>query len=853
MNRLAYRNFGDHESLVVNHSVTAGSSVGVRWYELRPDASHNLSVFQQGTYAPDSSYRWMGSIAQDQAGDMALGFSVSSSSLHPEIHYTGRLAGDAAGQMTQGEGTIINGAGSQTGSRGLTRWGDYSSMSIDPSDDCTFFYTQEYIPADGEFNWNTRIGSFKFPNCGAPALNDFSISADPASLSVAQGAGGTSTISSAVTSGSAQAVSLTVSGAPAGATATLNPTSVTAGSGSTLTVNAGTAAAGNYTLTVTGTEGSATHSTIVTLTVTAPALNDFSISADPASLSVAQGAGGTSTISTAVTSGSAQAVSLTVSGAPAGATATLNPTSVTAGSGSTLTVNAGTAAAGNYTLTVTGTEGSATHSTIVTLTVTAPALNDFSISADPASLSVAQGAGGTSTISTAVTSGSAQAVSLTVSGAPAGATATLNPTSVTAGSGSTLTVNAGTAAAGNYTLTVTGTEGSATHSTIVTLTVTAPSSGGIVNGGFERGSLSGWTAWGASKTVVRRGCHGGTYCARLGSTTPTDGNSNIAQTFTAPPGANTLSFSYEVVCRDTITYDWATATLRDNTASTTATILAKTCTNSRSWAQASRPVTAGHSYTLTLTSHDDNYAGDPTYTRYDDATITTVAPRPPGIVNGGFERGSLSGWTAWGASKTVVRRGCHGGTYCARLGSTTPTDGNSNIAQTFTAPPGANTLSFSYEVVCRDTITYDWATATLRDNTASTTATILAKTCTNSRSWAASLAARDGRAQLHADPDQPRRQLRGRPHLHPLRRRHDPVTVMLRALRTAARSRHSSISRERRPGRVVGTMTALGFCRCSGKRRSLPGYIGTPAALLWLELRSTTIGYSPDRSLVRSR
>jgi hypothetical protein len=112
MYRLAYRNFGDHEALVVDHTITSGSSSGMRWYELRPDASRNLSIFQQGTYAPDSNYRWMGSIAMDRSGGMGLGFSVSSSSLHPGIHYTGRLAGDAPGVMTQGENTIINGAGS---------------------------------------------------------------------------------------------------------------------------------------------------------------------------------------------------------------------------------------------------------------------------------------------------------------------------------------------------------------------------------------------------------------------------------------------------------------------------------------------------------------------------------------------------------------------------------------------------------------------------------------------------------------------------------------------------------------------------------------------------------------------
>ena len=115
MYRLAYRNFGDHEAMVVTHSVVSGSSVGERWYELRPSAGA-LTVFQQGTYAPDATYRWMGSIALDSVGDMALGYSTSSSSLHPGLAYTGRLPGDAAGQMPQGEATIFTGPGSQGGS-----------------------------------------------------------------------------------------------------------------------------------------------------------------------------------------------------------------------------------------------------------------------------------------------------------------------------------------------------------------------------------------------------------------------------------------------------------------------------------------------------------------------------------------------------------------------------------------------------------------------------------------------------------------------------------------------------------------------------------------------------------------
>jgi hypothetical protein len=369
MYRLAYRNFSDHEALVVNHSITAGSSVGVRWYELRPDASHNLTIFQQGTYAPDSDYRWMGSIAMDQAGNMALGFSRSGAAIHPEIHFTGRLAGDTLGQMTQGEGTIIDGTGSQTGSN-QSRWGDYSAMAIDPSDDCTFWYTNEYIPSNGAFNWKTRIASFKLPGCPASAGNDFSISASPTSLSLVQGTSGSISISTAVTSGTAGTVSLAVSGVPSGASASLNPGSVTAGNSATLNVNAGSAAAGTYTLTVTGTEGSVTHPTTVQLTVTAPSPN-FTISASPSSLSLAQGASGSSTISTTVV-GSGGTISLTVSGTPSGASASVTPTSISAGNSATLNVNAGSAAAGTYTLTVTGTEGSVTRPTTVQLTVTAP-------------------------------------------------------------------------------------------------------------------------------------------------------------------------------------------------------------------------------------------------------------------------------------------------------------------------------------------------------------------------------------------------------------------------------------------------------------------------------------------------
>jgi chitinase len=147
------------------------------------------------------------------------------------------------------------------------------------------------------------------------------------------------------------------------------------------------------------------------------------------------------------------------------------------------------------------------------------------------------------------------------------------------------------------------------------------SGGGITNGGFESGSLSGWTASGTT-AVTTSGPHGGTYAAMLGSTNPTNGDSKIAQTFTAPAGATTVSFWYNIHCPDDVAWDWANATLKDNTAGTTATVLANTCTNTNTWVKVSKAVTGGTSYTLTLLSHDENNPGDATYTRYDDVTVS---------------------------------------------------------------------------------------------------------------------------------------------------------------------------------------------------------------------------------------
>ena len=219
------------------------------------------------------------------------------------------------------------------------------------------------------------------------------------------------------------------------------------------------------------------------------------------------------------------------------------------------------------------------------------------------------------------------AVSLQISGSDSGgASLTYSASGLPAGlSISSSGLISGTPTTANtYSVTVTaqdstGASGSASFSWAVS------SSGGtggnaVANGGFETGSLSGWTASGAT-SVTTSGPHSGTHAAEVGSSSPSN-TSSITQTFTAASGNTKLTFWYDVTCPDTVTYDWATATLKDNTTGTTTTVLAKTCVANSGWVQKTASIVAGHSYTLTLTSKDDNYPGDPTYTLYDDVATS---------------------------------------------------------------------------------------------------------------------------------------------------------------------------------------------------------------------------------------
>jgi hypothetical protein len=176
MYRFAYDNdpVGGNQQWYVNHSVEAtAGQIGVGWYEFQAPQFAiqplGMTLFQSGTYAPDSNYRWMASIAADSENDILAGYSVSSSSVYPSINIAGRLKGDALGTL-ESEVPIVAGTGSQPDTS--NRWGDYSAMRIDP-DGCTFWYTTEYYMLTASFDWSTQIASARFASCQNPAYDGY--------------------------------------------------------------------------------------------------------------------------------------------------------------------------------------------------------------------------------------------------------------------------------------------------------------------------------------------------------------------------------------------------------------------------------------------------------------------------------------------------------------------------------------------------------------------------------------------------------------------------------------------------------------------------------------------------------
>jgi hypothetical protein len=226
----------------------------------------------------------------------------------------------------------------------------------------------------------------------------------------------------------------------------------------------------------------------------------------------------------------------------------------------------------------------------------------------------------------------------------------------------------------------------------------------ITNGDFETGTLTGWTSTGVT-AVVNSGAHAGSFAARVGSTAPS-GVSSIDQTFTVPTGSSQLSFWYNVTCPDTVTYDWATATLRDNTTATTTTPLAKTCTTGAGWKQVTSGVTVGHSYTLTLTNRDDNFAGDATYTLFDDIALNTAAPVNDFSLSAGPASGTVTpGQSASSTISTAITAGASqtvtlsaSGTPAGASASFTPSSVVTGNSATMTVSTASSTAPGSYPI-----------------------------------------------------------------------------------------------------------------------------------------------------------
>jgi len=429
MFRLAYRNQGTHEALVMNHTVAVeGGGTGIRWYEVRRTSGEPF-LFQEGTYAPpDGAFRWMASMAMDQAGNIAVGYSRSSKDSHPNIQLAGRLASDEPNQLLQGETELVSGGGSQDG---VHRWGDYSAMSVDPTDDCTFWFTGEYLKTTGTFNWSSRVGAFKFPNCPYRPANDFALSISSGSTVVSKERPARFTVNTTLVGGTAEDVQLTVEGLPTGLSATFEPPVVEAGGSTTLTLSASTSAERAYLVpfNVVGTSASVSRVVLARFDVVRDP-NDFSLVLEPSTRAVPSGKNASLDVVTARTSGISEPVTLEVSGLPTGVSGAFIPAVVQAGERATLTLTATADAPGaRATFTVTGRSPSALHSE--TGLVLVP--NDFSMTLTQTLVRSPAGEEALFQVDTRVTSGSGEEVRLSVSGLPPTVRATFEPELVISG------------------------------------------------------------------------------------------------------------------------------------------------------------------------------------------------------------------------------------------------------------------------------------------------------------------------------------------------------------------------------------------------------------------------------------
>jgi hypothetical protein len=159
--RLVYRKVGNRESIVATHSVnTSAGAAGVRWYEFRIGGRRDVTLYQQGTYAPDGFFRWMASPAIDRRGNIGIGYSFGGTPHFAGQRLAARLVGDPPGVLTLREAVLVEGEDAQN----AMRWQDYTQTAMDPSDDCTIWYVGDYIRKNAP-GYSTRIGAFRLPGC----------------------------------------------------------------------------------------------------------------------------------------------------------------------------------------------------------------------------------------------------------------------------------------------------------------------------------------------------------------------------------------------------------------------------------------------------------------------------------------------------------------------------------------------------------------------------------------------------------------------------------------------------------------------------------------------------------------
>jgi hypothetical protein len=512
------------------------------------------------------------------------------------------------------------------------------------------------IVVTGTAHSNSHTANASLDVQAIPPDNDFMLAIAPPAQTVEAGAQTSFTVSTAVTSGAAQAIALSVSGLPAGVTGSFTPGSVQAGAGATLTLSAadGAAPVSGVAFTITGTAASGRHTTTATVTVVPPPpVDDFTIAVTPGSRSVQAGKSTTYLVTTAVASGNSVSVAFAISGLPAGVTASFSPTSVASGKTATLTVTtAADAEAATTQLTITGASSTTSHIATTNVTVTAPPPSDFTISVTPPSQTIAGGESANYVVATGIATGDPVSIALSVTGLPAGVTASFMSATVDSGgsTGLTLTAMPGAAAA-LATFTVTGSGNGFDHSASASITVTpppvddfsiaiAPTSATLMAGNQASFAITTMRTSGGDQTLSLSitGLPDGV-TAMLDATSITTGDP-ATLTLTADPGAPS-----------------ATAT-----------------------------------FTVSAT------AASGTHAAMVDLTVEALPP-PTLIQNGDFETGDLTGWTVRAGQVAIssfsTMGTVHGGTYSALIGSKTSFSFDSTLVQAIDVPAtGTTTLSF---------------------------------------------------------------------------------------------------------------------------------------------------------------